>query len=211
MPESCTCGAVLPEDARFCHKCGKPQREEDVAAEREREAVRAVAEAVSSLPPPIPLPQPISMRDRTAVSTGLMASGATLLLSAVLGPLAPVVGGFLAVFLYQRRTRQPITTLNGIRIGWIAGIFFFTITSVFLAVIALALTQPEMAQRVREELGKSALSTADAERFFEMLRSVSGIASILLVVFVSTTLMMSLGGFVATLLVRRGTPNQPNS
>ena len=27
MPDRCTCGAVLPEDALFCHKCGKPQRE----------------------------------------------------------------------------------------------------------------------------------------------------------------------------------------
>ena len=23
--EFCTCGAQLPPDARFCHKCGKPQ------------------------------------------------------------------------------------------------------------------------------------------------------------------------------------------
>ena len=25
VPEFCTCGAQLPPDARFCHKCGKPQ------------------------------------------------------------------------------------------------------------------------------------------------------------------------------------------
>src|SRR5258708_21315931 len=30
MPDFCSCGAQLPEDARFCHKCGKPQREEIV-------------------------------------------------------------------------------------------------------------------------------------------------------------------------------------
>ncbi|MBV9294668.1 MAG: zinc-ribbon domain-containing protein, partial [Acidobacteriaceae bacterium] len=23
MQQRCTCGAILPEDARFCHKCGK--------------------------------------------------------------------------------------------------------------------------------------------------------------------------------------------
>src|SRR5215471_558408 len=27
MPDFCSCGAQLPEDAVFCHKCGKPQRE----------------------------------------------------------------------------------------------------------------------------------------------------------------------------------------
>ncbi len=34
MPDFCTCGAQLPPDALFCHKCGKPQREiAPVAAE----------------------------------------------------------------------------------------------------------------------------------------------------------------------------------
>jgi len=27
MPDNCTCGAELPPDSLFCHKCGKPQRE----------------------------------------------------------------------------------------------------------------------------------------------------------------------------------------
>ena len=27
MADFCTCGAELPPDALFCHKCGKPQRE----------------------------------------------------------------------------------------------------------------------------------------------------------------------------------------
>src|SRR5205085_4649138 len=27
MPDFCTCGAQLPPDALFCHKCGKPQRD----------------------------------------------------------------------------------------------------------------------------------------------------------------------------------------
>ena len=40
----CTCGAALPEDARFCHKCGKPQYEEDIAR----------LNAVDEPPPPPP-------------------------------------------------------------------------------------------------------------------------------------------------------------
>src|SRR5438093_11633008 len=42
VPEFCTCGAELPEDARFCHRCGKPQREEIVVEQ--------------PLPPPPPIP-----------------------------------------------------------------------------------------------------------------------------------------------------------
>src|SRR5579872_719709 len=53
VPDVCTCGAKLPPDARFCHKCGKPQRDEPV-----------VMEEVLS-PPPLPfteLPAPITAR-----------------------------------------------------------------------------------------------------------------------------------------------------
>jgi len=54
MSEFCSCGAQLPPDALFCHKCGKPQRElvapePEVQAERPRflpprEAIRAIME-----------------------------------------------------------------------------------------------------------------------------------------------------------------------
>ena len=30
MPEFCTCGTRLVEDARFCHRCGRPTSEEVV-------------------------------------------------------------------------------------------------------------------------------------------------------------------------------------
>ena len=34
MPEKCTCGTTLVDDARFCHRCGRPtsQAPENVAA-----------------------------------------------------------------------------------------------------------------------------------------------------------------------------------
>src|SRR5258708_28410835 len=48
LPERCTCGAILPEDARFCHKCGKPQREEPLIPQ----------EAAEPQPPPPPPPLP---------------------------------------------------------------------------------------------------------------------------------------------------------
>ena len=37
VPEFCTCGAQLPPDARFCHKCGKPQYDYPVVEEAEPE------------------------------------------------------------------------------------------------------------------------------------------------------------------------------
>src|SRR5689334_2027095 len=45
MADFCTCGAQLPEDARFCHRCGKPQRNETFAVEPTPEIVEIPAVA----------------------------------------------------------------------------------------------------------------------------------------------------------------------
>src|SRR5436305_1359982 len=58
VAERCTCGAQLPPDARFCHKCGKPQYDYP-GLETE-----AVAQAPTPPPPP---PPEISFRNGTAV------------------------------------------------------------------------------------------------------------------------------------------------
>ena len=213
MPEFCTCGAQLPEDARFCHKCGKPQREEDAAAEQ-RQAAETVVAAVTAPPPPLPEPPPVSLRDRVTVSTALMAAGVTLLLSVLLGPLgavAPVLGGFFAVYVYRKRTGRFLSVLSGMRLGWIAGIIVFTLTTVFIAVVAAAMTNPEMAQQLRDQMAKSTASSEDIHKILEMMQSFSGVLLLLLGVFVSSTLLMGLGGAVGALFVRRGTADHPRT
>jgi len=209
VPEFCTCGAQLPEDARFCHKCGKPQREEDAAAEQ-RQVAEAFVAAITAPPPPLPEPLPVSLRNSVTMSTALMAAGVTLLLSLILGPfglgvLALIAGGISSVFLYRQRTGQVLTVMSGMRLGWIAGIFVFAITTVLFWVLPHA----EMVQQLRDQLAKSSLSSEQIKEFLEMLQTPAGISALLLVVFVSSTFLMGLGGAVGALLVRRGTADHP--
>ena len=42
--------------------------------------------------------------------------------------------GFLAVYLYHRRTGQPLTTGAGARMGWITGAFLFGIAALLFTV-----------------------------------------------------------------------------
>ena len=68
MPEFCTCGAQLPPDALFCHKCGKPQRE--ILAPEPPSEEQAAA-------PPLPPTSrwdslPLDFRNAAAVRIGLM-------------------------------------------------------------------------------------------------------------------------------------------
>lgn len=123
MPDFCTCGAQLPPDARFCHKCGKPQRDEPL-----------LAEAEPILPPPSapPAAPPIGFRNALAVRIGFLSALLASLLSAALllaCPLWLVAAGFLCVYVYHRRTGQVLSVSGGVRMGWITGLFSFAIYS----------------------------------------------------------------------------------
>jgi hypothetical protein len=146
VPEFCTCGAQLPPDARFCHKCAKPQYDYPGLA------VEDVVEP--QLPPPLPaaaavvvaaVPE-ISFHNRMAVRIGFLIALTAflpfLLLSLI--PFVPSViaffAGFLAVFSYSRLTGQSLSVRNGARMGWITGIFSFTIIAAFITLSLVVIT-----------------------------------------------------------------------
>jgi uncharacterized membrane protein len=201
VPEYCTCGAQLPPDARFCHKCGKPQREEDVPVEEEPVVLPILPTPVAVEPPPI------SFRNATAVRVALATGIPMFLLSAVAGPLAlavPVVGGFFAVYLYRRRTGEKITVLAGARLGWISGIIVFAIVTVVLTLVMLMLSQPDFVQSMRDQMAKmSSISQDELTKRIELLRTPSGLALGLLDTFLSYTLLTALGGAVGAKVLSR--------
>jgi hypothetical protein len=206
VPDFCTCGAQLPEDARFCHKCGKPQRDEPLLVEEEQPEV-----VIAPLPPPPAEPPPISFRNpaavRVALATGVPVVLLTGLLSAVAGALTivvPLAGGFFAVYLYRRRTGEKITVLAGARLGWISGIVVFAILTVLLTVMVLMLSQPDFVQSMRDQMAKmSSVSQDDLTKGIELLRTPSGLGLALLDAFVTYTLLTALGGAVGAKFLNR--------
>lgn len=204
VAEYCTCGAELPPDALFCHKCGKPQRE-----------LPAV-----ELPPPRPSPvekkptvvvapaREITFRNRAAVRSGLVAAMLAFLLTllaqgqmaiAFLWTTVCLVGaGFFAVYLYRRRTGEDLSTRSGARLGWITGLFSFVLTTILFTIAAfVASAQGGFAAAYRKQLEVQGAS-AELDEMFRLLESPSGVATILfftlLVVFFFSTLLPTLGG-----------------
>lgn len=140
MPEFCTCGAQLPPDARFCHKCGKPQY--DYPGLEPAEVAPPTVE-IPSLPQAAPTQKQVEIgfHNRLAVRVAFVAALASVFLFMVPVPfpflrlLIPfIAGGFFAVFLYSRRTGQMLSIRSGARMGWITGIFSFTMVSVVFAI-----------------------------------------------------------------------------
>lgn len=200
MPDFCTCGARLPEDARFCHKCGKPQREEPLLVEEAPEPQPAA--------PPPPAAPAFSLRNAVAVRAALPAAVLAFALQFIAGPAGLVAlfgAGFFAVYLYRRWTGQSLSMLNGARLGWLAGVFIFVILAAAAGMMIVALSQPEVFQQAREQVAKRyPLSDDDITQALEQLRTPAGVAATMLVLFLSSTLLPAFGGAVGAKFLDRG-------
>ena len=139
MAEYCSCGAQLPPDALFCHKCGKAQREL-VAPEIESNTYPAAVEAVvPPVPPPESRPEPLPLNFHNPVALRIAL---VVALSATALFFLPYVNwfaaGFFAVFLYRRRTGCLLSMESGVRMGWITGILMFVMLALLLTVTMIA-------------------------------------------------------------------------
>ena len=158
MPEYCTCGAQLPPDARFCHKCGKPQY--DYPGLEEPEPAPPQAEVASPVPAPrIQLSGEISFHNRLAVRIGFIAAMGAVMISIfpipwpfVRLPIAFLAAGFLAVYLYSRRTGQMLSIRSGARMGWITGIFSFTLVTILTSAVIAVSSQGDLIKQLRSQL-----------------------------------------------------------
>ncbi len=130
MPPVCTCGASLSDDAVFCHRCGKPQREPQIEPQREipvAVAPRPAAATAASV-------SRVSFGSPLAVRTSLLVASFTSILEFIpfLGLIAPVIGGFVTVSLFQRRSGLKISRGEGAKLGWLTAVF----NAILLTIVA---------------------------------------------------------------------------
>jgi hypothetical protein len=136
MPDTCTCGTQLVENARFCHRCGRPTFESEPVVESspaiefqiaEQPSPRALAASL-----PVGFRNPVAMRVAFLMSVGIMLiqmiPGVNLLF--VVWWLA---AGWGAVVLYRRMTGSILTVKAGARLGTITGILTFLSMTVIIA------------------------------------------------------------------------------
>jgi hypothetical protein len=204
VAERCTCGALPPEDARFCHKCARPLYDYLPVDTEEPPPLPAPTAA-----PPAPAAH-ISFRNGAAVRIGLLTAVLMILLNAF--PLPPVLtfvrllvlsfgGGWFAVWSWARRTRQQVSMQDGARLGWIAGIFAFLFSTALMTVVLLAISSPAMVERLREQSGSEPGTRAmiDALQHFGPDQVITG----LITIFVLFTALPTIGGALSARLLNR--------
>lgn len=201
----CTCGAHLPPDARFCHKCGKPQGEL-IEAEPDM-VVPPLPEPLPAAPAVPPPPTGISLRNPIAVRVAFLAGAGTSLL--IMLPMPPiiqilwqlvilVVGGFFAVWLYQRRTGGQLSVRSGAHLGWLAGTFCFLIMMVMFTLSVIAISSGEGIEQSFREMLNARSAPEVAEQFNTLLASPAGVGfllfGMLLTSFIMLTILATVGG-----------------
>jgi hypothetical protein len=200
VPEFCTCGAQLPPDARFCHKCGKPQYDYmPVVEEAEPEPPPPVVPELQ----PIQFPTDIGFHNGLAVRIGFMAAVGAVMLALIpipppflRLPLAFVLAGFLAVFLYSRRTGQVLTIRSGARIGWITGIFSFLLVTILFTVAAVAVSrQGGFMEQMRSQLPANDARLDMIQQAFSSPAMIAGVVVLyLMLFFIVFTALPIIGG-----------------
>ena len=206
MPEFCTCGAELPPDARFCHKCGKPQRAEDI----ERIQVPETPVSFTPVPAPPAAPAAINFRNRVALRVGFLSAFLAFVLSSLLPLLMVIwstVGGGFSVYLYRRRTGQRPTVLSGARIGWMTGVMMFVIiAAVFGAFMMMLSGIPGGVNGMADQLRLLGMQKERIDQFVQGIRSLQNpmeAIRTLITIFVMVALATTTGGALGAKLGER--------
>jgi hypothetical protein len=196
MPEYCTCGAELPPDARFCHKCGKPQRPEPAAEllahENASSATVAPARAVAVL-------QPLSFRNPIALRVGLLAAGLVSLLMMIPGVnYASIVwllgAGYFSVWIYKRRTGQRLTVRGGARMGWITGVMSFSLVTLIFTLSLVAIQKAGGLGVLKDRLRELSIQQSAIDEAVKLLQNPFEILRSLAIMFLVMTIACTAGG-----------------
>ena len=192
----------MVDDALFCHRCGKPQRDivvpETVEAPVEEPAAVApeLAEAIRAAAVPAP-----SFHNPVATKIALSVAGVATLLS-FLPYINFIAAGFFAVFFYRRRTGAPLNMESGVRMGWMTGVIMFTIMGVLLTAWVLILRAAGGMAVIPAEF-KSALDPRMIEAMNRLVQSGGAVIAALVEMFVFTTLLAMAGGALGAKMVGR--------
>jgi hypothetical protein len=159
--------------------------------------------APSELPSVVRLTTDIGFHNGLAVRIGFIAAMGAVMISLfpiplpfVRLPLAFLLAGFLAVFLYSRRTGQTLSIRSGARMGWITGIFSFTLVTVLFTVGMVAVSsQGGLVQQIRSQFPAN---DARGDMIQQVLSNpaliVAAVALYLMLFFVFFTALPIIGG-----------------
>ena len=201
---------MLPDDARFCHKCGKPQLEEDIAR------LSTFDKATAPVQGPLDVPGSAA-NDKTApigfnnfraltITVGVAAVAIIpLALAMIILPLGLVVlcaAGYFAAHFYRKQTMQPLSAGGGAYLGVMTGVWLFLVFAFCVFVVNSELNTEAGRELLKTSLARvpeAAKMLADPQQFL------AGLRQALVEMFFLTTISAALGGLLAARRAARKT------
>ena len=198
---------MLTEGAAFCNQCGAPQVRvpETITsiATSESSTDSGVSHIFSSSPPGVV--NWAQARKAAAIAALLMACGALIPPLNMVLPLWTLVGGWICVSLYRRRTAVLLVpAATGAKLGALAGVIGFIYVAVLLSVVfvveVFALKNgDQLRSLLKAQIEQAAASNpSGAQALTQMLQSPEGITtliiSVLFVMFLLFLLLSCAGG-----------------
>jgi hypothetical protein len=195
------CGAGLSEGAAFCNQCGAPQvrvpETFTAPATSENAGESSLSRGLtSSASGTIHWGQ---ARKAAAVAALLMAFGALIPPLNMVLPLWMLVGGWICVSLYRRRTAVVLVpAATGAKLGALAGIIGFAyvavLASIVFAVEVFGLKNGEQLRSVmKAQLEQAAASNPSGAQLTQLLQTPEGMTTLIIsVVFVMFLLFLLL-------------------
>ncbi len=119
-----------------------------------------------------------------------------------------LAAGFLAVYLYMRRTGQRLSMRAGARMGWITGVFSFTIFTVQLTAAVLASSsEGGFANVLKQQLQQMPAKDARTSQALQLIQEPTALGllmvMILVFLFIFLTVLPTLGGLLGAKLLAR--------
>jgi hypothetical protein len=184
MTEFCSCGAKLPEDALFCHKCGKPQRD---LVEVEPEPAPLPTPVLPTAPVAPPRRAPVGFRNPIALRTALLSAVCALLL------------GFLPLGL---GCIDLMDVASGVQLGWITGLVTFALEGIGVVIFSAS---GNLTKAVTEQARNWSFASDPAfQQSIQFLGTVPGLLLLLVLVFIFVTALSIAGGALGAKLLGRG-------
>lgn len=119
--------------------------------------------------------------------------------------IAFLAAGFFAVYLYMRRTGQKLSTRSGARMGWMTGIFLFTIMIVQLTASVLAApSQGGLAALMRAQMQKQGTANPDVLKMLDAPATLPVMMALgIFAMFLLLTILPMLGGALGAKLLTK--------
>lgn len=204
----------MVEDALFCHRCGKAQRNlieaEDPTSAADSIPVSAMVAPAVSVAVPVGFSNSVAVRLCflvASVASVLDAMPAVQLLCVVWS----ICAGFIAVMLYRRATGRAMNIRDGAKMGWMTGVLNSLILTVLMT-ISIASNSAELSAALREQMRMKAPNDAATRALLDNPYVLaSGILLTLLVIFIIITGACVAGGALGarTLRDNRAPDHQP--